>query len=104
MKKMIGISLVMVGLSTQCFASNWKETCSSVGELAQIIMEKRQDGVAMEALIDSVSKTEKPELAEELIISAYEKSQYNGEDYKRKAIAEFRDSAYLQCVKSMRKE
>lgn len=104
MKKITGILLLIVGLSTPCFAADWKETCSSVGELARTIMEKRQAGVSMETLMNAVSMKENNGLVEELVISAYEKSQYNGADYKRKAIAEFRDDAYLQCVKSMRKK
>ena len=70
-------------------------------------MDARQDGMAMSAIIkiaigDYKANSKEYQDAKSLVISAYEKPRFSGSDYKTKSIEDFRDKAYLDCVKAAR--
>lgn len=81
-------------------AEDWRETCSTVGELATTIMESRQSGASMAKLMEAVP--EGGSYIETLIISAYDVPRYSTERMQKKAVEEFRDEVYLECVKALR--
>ena len=68
-------------------------------------MKARQEGVPMSKLMKHNSQSENPQLikiSNYLLIEAYEKPRFSGDEYKTKSIEDFRDKAYLDCVKAAR--
>lgn len=94
--------LVLLLIFPAVLSANEKgEMCSAASELAETIMRNRQDGVSMAKMM-SVEMGELKEAAEILIISAYEKPRFSTEKNKNDAVADFRDSVYLECIKAYR--
>jgi hypothetical protein len=77
--------------------------CPAQGKLAAVIMEERQNG---ETLTEMRLRTTKfpegfvRERALDLVMSAYEISRYSTEEYKKRAIADFREEAEMFCYKN----
>lgn len=82
-----------------------KESCKSMSGSAEALMSARQRGVAMSVLMDGMIEAP-PEIkwaqtiAEEQIKEAYDSPRYFTEDMKKRAIEDFRDKWYLNCIKS----
>lgn len=101
MKKTVLMALVFAFMSIPAAAAdNWKETCSMVSKLAEIVMKARQSGKAMSEVIKAA---EGNEAYESVIILAYDKPRYGTAPMQQRTIEEFRDDAYVQCAKKMRK-
>jgi hypothetical protein len=58
-------------------------------------MTARQSGMAMSEVMNMMS-------FKQLVIAAYEKPRFSGDEYKTKSIEDFRDKAYLDCIKASR--
>ena len=76
------------------------ELCASVSELAKTTMQGRQGGAPMNKLMETAKGNK---LIEELIILAYDSPRYGTESMRAKSIENFRDKAYLECIKEFRK-
>ena len=73
-------------------------SCESYSDLAKSVMTARQIGVAMSEVMNTISS----ENTKQLVIAAYEKPRFTSEGYKTKSIEDFRDKAYLDCIKAAR--
>ncbi len=72
-------------------------TCESYSNLAKTVMTARQGGIPMSEVMNTIS-----EITKQLAITAYEKPRFTSDGYKTKSIEDFRDKAYLDCVKAAR--
>lgn len=88
-------ALVMAGLAWQANAE--PASCESVGLLAKTVMEARQSGVAMQDVMQGAN-----ELTRQLLIAAYEQPPYVSAGAKQRAITNFQNDVYLECVKQQR--
>ena len=81
------------------------EFCTEIAGLAEVIMEGRQNGAPMPAMMNVVAQgndTEMDRFTEALIIDAFNHPRYSTERIKQSAIGGFADSAYLSCITSIR--
>ena len=83
------------------------EMCRSIGDLARRIMTQRQDDMPMSLLIEAVEKaaeTEGQKAAGEftraLIIAAYGEPDFEVDENREAAIAEFGNQAELVCFQA----
>ncbi len=79
------------------------ELCEAISNLAEFIMKHRQNGLSMSVQMkhrgaNSVTR----EMKDALTIAAYEKPRFSSGEYQKKSIEDFRDKAYLDCVKAAR--
>lgn len=81
---------------------DWRAMCNSVASIAETIMKARQDGVSMAKMMEIPEPEGSNGLGEGLIIAAYESPRYSTEEMQTRSIEEFRDKAYLQCVKAIK--
>ena len=95
--KNILLVLVLALTASNAYSSEWKEKCKSISELAEMIMQSRQDGESMAKMIDSTGDG-----PNNLIIAAYDKPRYSTKKHQQRTIEDFRDSVYLECVKKLR--
>lgn len=87
---------VAIVAATGAAAETKQETCTLIGEIAAVIMEKRQDGVDMSRLME-IADTE---LVQRMVIFAYDTPRYSSEDYKRSAVQDFANEAMGVCYGS----
>jgi len=90
------VAAVAIVAASSAAAETKQETCTLIGKLAAVIMEKRQDGVDMSRLME-IAETE---LVQRLVIFAYEMPRYSSEDYKRTAVQDFANEAMGVCYGS----
>lgn len=75
------------------------EKCTNISKLAETVMKKRQEGVAMSDLMKVANDGAEPnQFLVGMITAAYEESRYNGEEMKQRKVEDFRDQFYLGCV------
>jgi hypothetical protein len=105
MKIRIIAALVMVGsLSAPAWALSSDEACKEMAGAAEAVMRARQNGVAMQKLLDVASN---PKFASgqagfrAIIMMAYDKPRFNTEENKQHAVDDFRDAVQLYCMKSL---
>jgi hypothetical protein len=91
------------------------EQCTEVELLANTIMTVRQAGVSMSKIMKSLNAVEaisehdilQNELGTALIVEAYEMGRFSdsdsGESYKKRAIEDFGNKAFLTCFKALSK-
>lgn len=81
------------------------EFCTEIAGLAEVIMEGRQNGTPMHAMMDVAAQGSDPAMnsaTEALIIDAFSHPRYSAERYKQNTISDFADSAYLSCITTVR--
>lgn len=81
--------------------AEWRESCGQVGDLAEVVMENRQGGISMARMM-RVAQGEAQEIAEAIIIDAYDYPRFSTSKVKRQTVEDFRDKWYAQCVKDLR--
>lgn len=79
----------------------WAETCTSVAEMAGIIMSRRQEGASMSKVMDAATNSGSS-VAEEMVIEAYDSPAYSTDDYRESAVTEFTNTWYSKCLKEVR--
>lgn len=83
-----------------------EDFCEQAGDLAQLVMTKRQNGAAMQDVMKVIAPEEKDspngKFTKAVIIAAYERPRYNGEEMKKSSITDFQNSFYLECIKSVK--
>ena len=86
-------------------AQDEADACASIGGFAEILMEKRQQGIAMSDLMKLVASAEGPQqlvsIARQMVIAAYEKPQYSVDANKADAVRQFRNEWELKCYKEI---
>jgi hypothetical protein len=78
---------------------SWRTLCEEVADLASTTMASRQSGAPM---ANVMSMSEDPSF-EDIVISAYERPRYTTQEHQQRAIQNFRDEWYLDCVKAARR-
>lgn len=75
------------------------EKCASISKLAEAVMTKRQDGVAMSELMKVASDGPEPDqMLVRMITSAYEQRRYYTPESQKRSVEDFRDQFYLGCM------
>jgi hypothetical protein len=105
MKILIVAMALLAALSTT--ASAELTGCKLHSYLAGEIMTSRQSGQQMATLID-IAKAEADnsravQLAQLIVVDAYESPRFSTENYKARAISEFKNKWYLRCFKAQNK-
>lgn len=104
MKKLITIGFIIL----ISFTLSWAETdekiekCKSVAGVAELIMQGRQAGIEMEALITIVQTGEDAnanKVIKLMIIEAYDSPRYSTPEYIRRAMIDFKNKWFLFCYK-----
>jgi len=81
------------------------EFCTGIAGLAEAVMEGRQNGTPMPAMMDVAAQgndSEMNRITEALIIDAFGHPRYSTERVKQSTIGDFANSAYLSCITSIR--
>ena len=81
--------------------AQWDDPCALLGGLAKEVMDARQAGTPMSALMQQFTKA-LPGLSEahkSFLISAYEEPQWNSEAKRADAANRFRNEFELKCYK-----
>jgi hypothetical protein len=63
-----------------------------------MLMEARQRGAAMSKAMETVEAGD--ELHRKMIIAAWDSPRYSTQEHQRRAIEDFENDVYLQCVKA----
>ncbi|OLP56798.1 hypothetical protein BJF92_12050 [Rhizobium rhizosphaerae] len=82
-----------------------KDMCEVVGQIAEAIMQRRQNGSSLQSSLELVRKVGPEGTAkvfEALVIAAYERPMFSTDDNKKSAVGEFRDDSQLACIKGTR--
>jgi hypothetical protein len=90
------VAAVAIVAASSAVAETKQETCTLIGKLAAVIMEKRQDGVDMSSLMEIAES----EIVKRMVIFAYDTPRYSSEDYKRTAVQDFANEAMGVCYGS----
>jgi soluble P-type ATPase len=105
MKILIVAMAILAALSTT--ASAELTECKSHSYLAGEVMNSRQSGQQMAAVIDIVKaeadNSRLVQLAQLIVVDAYESPRFSTENYKARAISEFKNKWYLRCFKAQNK-
>lgn len=75
--------------------------CRALSDLAEAIMKNRQAGVAMTRAMevtDGIEIEYLRKLVRGFVIEAYKEPHYQTESYKQRAITNFSDVVYLECL------
>ena len=103
MKKLVICLVSLVVFSGVSFAND-SENCKSIANFAAVVMEKRQAGTAMDAMIDLIHGSESDnglrKVLESIILRAYENPRYGTEEFKKRSVNDFRNDIYVECYRS----
>ena len=85
--------------------ANWRDECGSIGSFAENVMVARQEGISMQSMMEAIKESEKgpsevlekntEEIAEIIIISAFEEPQFSSKERQQRNVNIFRDKIYL---------
>lgn len=103
MKKLI--PLILFFLPVQAEEATTEETCQVLYNLAEKIMEARQNNLPMPKTIEIFDLKSEAwnEIARSLITTAYEKPRFSSEPYQKELIQDFANDSYLSCIKGLSK-
>ncbi len=75
--------------------------CKAYSQFARVVMTERQNGGSMAKLMDmDMSRMgENADIAQRVIIEAFEEPRWETQERKRNAIVDFENQAHLVCVK-----
>lgn len=76
-----------------------RDQCSKISDAASQIMTARQEGVSMSKMMEAPSEGALGDLLREITVAAYEKSRYSTGPMKQKAVEDFHNDVYLDCIK-----
>jgi hypothetical protein len=102
MKKILFIGFILVFLMASF--SYAEDQCKIIGELAETIMKKRQEGVDLTTMLNIAGSEGTSEavanVSRKLVIIAYGHPEYSTEEYKQRAIRKFKTEVMIECYKS----
>lgn len=73
------------------------EMCETMGKLAEVIMEERQEGAKMRDMYSIVNT----EIGKGLIREAFKEPRYSTQEMRDRAIVDFGNDVYRECISSM---
>ena len=86
--------------------ANANPLCKSNAEVAETIMKARQAGVTLIRSEELINKnfggTESANLFVLIARMAYEEPRYSSEYYQQRAVKDFMDKIYLNCLKAVK--
>lgn len=88
------ITAAIIALTSPAWAEEPKDTCLSLGELAQTMMEHRQAGTSISTLMPHLNGNK---AATSMLVSAYEEPRYSSDEYQTRAIQDFRNDWETAC-------
>ena len=95
------VTLLFIIASSQTNADILTDNCTAIGDLARNIMEKRQSGTDMSAMMSVVEKLadENPikGIGKTIVIMAYEMPLFSLDENKRQTISEFANQVQVKC-------
>lgn len=102
MKKLLLATALTISTASNAKVSNVEEYCNSMYELAETIMEARQNGMTMkkskEIIVTTVSDDENlVGIANSLVDWAYSEPQYHSEEMQKYSTNKFAEKAYYGC-------
>lgn len=79
--------------------------CSASGNVAQVVMENRQNGIPMSVQVEKILPPTEParSLVMAIIVAAYDVSRYSSPDNVRRAVEDFRNDTEAKCFRGMNK-
>lgn len=86
---------------------DWLAICKSSSRTARIIMQKRQEGIAMSEMMNTVVATADPEIKPRIrsfVIDAYNEQEFETPERKHKSSVEFENKSYVNCLNSYSEE
>ena len=99
-----GIGLLALLLSVNPVrADNWLQTCTVIESLAKDIMQSRQQGVTVPELVNALKLDNErgQRLYWQMINRAYDFPRYPLQEKQQKAIGEFANQVFVECVASI---
>ena len=82
-------------------AGDSERFCEMMAKTAGAIMQKRQANVEMSRVMAVLPEGDDiRDTVEAMVIDAYNSPAYSTEEYKRKAVREFKNEVYLKCYKA----
>lgn len=76
-----------------------RKLCDLTSSTAEIVMRKRQAGVSMKKMMEVTANEPPGSIGESLVITAYDSPRYHTKEMQERSVEDFRDEAYLRCVK-----
>lgn len=100
-KLMIALSFVAAFATSPAMAERATQadidrTCAAMSGLARKIMEARQSGAEMSAMLVAADGNE---MARAMVMDAYSESLFQTESIRNRVIDEFANSTHLTCIK-----
>lgn len=93
-------TLALLVFAGPIYAAGADSRCEKVAELAEMIMTARQEGVPMVSLMKAGSPGEgAADLTRMLIVAAYEEPGFATKENRARAVVDFQNDVYLQCIK-----
>jgi hypothetical protein len=95
--KALLLTVALLATATTAQAEESKgELCLAIESQASKIMEVRQKGVSLKDVLE----LSQDDYFRGVAILAYKSPRYNGDAYKQRAITEFANKAYINCLES----
>lgn len=92
-KGIIGIALLLAVPTT--YADNSDGVCDAVHEIATNVMSARQNGVSVRRAMEVMGGKA---IGRDIVLDAYKETRWNSESTKERAVSEFANDYYLECV------
>ena len=94
MKSIITAIIITAATATASLAQDAQDPCQSAGDLAQVIMERRQDGTPMSTLMNLIQGNE---IARLMIVEAYKVPRMAMPANQRREVEDFRNMMEMVC-------
>ena len=75
------------------------QQCTAIGEAAETVMTTRQNGVPLSQVLEAATQPDMPSFAPTMVLQAYDKPLFNTEQYRLKAISEYKEVWEMACYK-----
>lgn len=72
-------------------------SCQQIGEIAQIVMQKRQEGASMSTLINATGGNE---LVRVMVMEAFKRPDFSSDEYKKREQIKFRNAFESLCYQT----
>lgn len=100
MKKILFIGFIVLFMTSFSYA---EDQCKLLGNLAETIMTKRQEGVDLTTMLNIAesqgTSEEVANVSRKLVIAAYDSPEYSTQEYKERAIRKFKTEVMIECYK-----
>jgi hypothetical protein len=77
------------------------QACGAIGKLAKSIMERRQEGVSMNDMMQAGQNVDESirTITKRIVIAAYELPRYSTQEVIDRTVSDFENEIYLECIK-----